>query len=1173
MTRNCRTPFEDSPRSIEHNRSHRGDSRKIQGLVNIFICSPYHVPTPNSNTYTEQQTNPSSRSRETAADRNVSNNSKTSSRKDVSFPGAAVGMAAGTTVRFGALTDVPEDSSALRLAVEYVNENDLVPNVTLAYTDIYNSTQTLAFFDMIRQGYPGHFYAATNADNRITDNRHTQFQVKATSPVSSGLSLPQLAPDATDPTLDNPLHFPMLLRMSWPDSVLGVTLVDLVEHFSWDHVSIFASNDDYGTHGLVDFKVIAGQKGWCSGTHGLVDFQLIAGQKGWSVGTHGLVDFQLIAGQKGWSVGTHGLVDFQLIAGQKGWSVGKGVKSAIAVCFWSVGTHGLVDFQLIAGQKGWSVHTMQSFDPTEDAADIDVTTQLQVIKSTGARIVVLHCLAPYARQILQESVSLGMTGAGWAWVVSDGVTGLHDASGGNGTVPEYLRGLHDASGGNGTVPEYLRGLVGPRPPAGNGSHGEAFLLKWSSADPAVYPGAGTDAIGPYTARWADAVLALAAALRNATELQNGTITPQPLDCACAGGPSQQWSDGQTMLQYLKQKTERYPSGCRQFTGTHLLRQRPDEQNKARAGPARATSPTGTAAQLGPKLNQATVVAMQVDTGGVTGRVRFTPTGARADAEYDIVNLREDGWQSAKRIQHGVFRIARGIGPTAGRIGRRHPTRVRAGTEGDAEYPVGWWDQAGGLTLLPAADVRFMGGAAEVEPFVSDLRGRHLRVVTVAAPGFVEVSDEDREGNLLAWLSAELGFTYELYEVADGEYGRYKQENASWTGMVGDVVAGTADMAAAIVSITSQRQDVGDFTLPFYSNGITLAMRKSQPSKSNWGFVKPFEGRLWATILLTALAVAVFQGVANFLTRKRDPETKAYVNPGRRFIWRDSGFWEHAWQSWVLLVQFSPDFLPRSLSGRTVTFFWGIGVLVAVSTYTANLAAFLTVSSAAPSISSPEDLLTQSEIAYGAVETYASGEQFLTTSTEPYHSLGIAMWVNRESVLVQSVAEGLAKARDENYALFTDSAELDYAVAMWVNRESVLVQSVAEGLAKARDENYALFTDSTELDYAVSRKPCDLKTVGRLFWQTGFGFFLPKDSPYVVEFNRAILRAEEEGVTGELDHKWIKSQECDGSDQSRLGSGVIGLEDMLGWIKSQECDSSDQSRLGSGVIGLEDMLGW
>ncbi|KAI8516501.1 hypothetical protein Bbelb_050820 [Branchiostoma belcheri] len=52
---------------------------------NVFIGTRH--PSPNSNTYTEQQTNPSSRSRETAADRNVSNNSKTSSRKDISFPG------------------------------------------------------------------------------------------------------------------------------------------------------------------------------------------------------------------------------------------------------------------------------------------------------------------------------------------------------------------------------------------------------------------------------------------------------------------------------------------------------------------------------------------------------------------------------------------------------------------------------------------------------------------------------------------------------------------------------------------------------------------------------------------------------------------------------------------------------------------------------------------------------------------------------------------------------------------------------------------------------------------------------------------------------------------------------------------------------------------------------
>ncbi|XP_066275122.1 glutamate receptor 2-like [Branchiostoma lanceolatum] len=258
-------------------------------------------------------------------------------------------------------------------------------------------------------------------------------------------------------------------------------------------------------------------------------------------------------------------------------------------------------------------------------------------------------------------------------------------------------------GGNGTVPEYLRGLVGPRPPASNGSHGEAFLQKWSSADPVAYPGAGTDVIGPYTARWADAVLALADALRNATE-HSVTITPQPLDCACAGGESQPWSDGPTMLQFIK----------------------------------------------------------QVDTGGVTGPIRFTSAGARADAKYHIVNLREDGWQT-----------------------------------------VGSWDLQGRLTILPGAEVRFAGGAAEVVPSVTDLSTRHLRAVTIAAPGFVEVSDADQEGNvltgnnrfkgfcmdLLAWMSSELGFTYELYAVADGEYGRYRDDTGAWTGMVGDVVDG------------------------------------------------------------------------------------------------------------------------------------------------------------------------------------------------------------------------------------------------------------------------------------------------------------------------------------------------------------------------------------------------
>eukprot|EP00058_Branchiostoma_floridae_P025694 XP_002611184.1 hypothetical protein BRAFLDRAFT_88417 [Branchiostoma floridae] len=589
---------------------------------------------------------------------------------------AAALVSANTTVRFGALSvsNFPAASSALRLAVEYVNENQLVPNVI------------------------------------------------ASSLVSTGLSLPQIAPEATDPTLGNSQQFPQLVRISWPDSVLSKALIDLLEHFGWDQMSIFVSNDAYGTHGLAVF-------------------------------------------------------------------------------------------QLIAGQKKWVIHTMQSFDPTENPADIEMRSQLRVIKQTGARIIVLHCQARYAAEILREASAMGMTGQGWAWVVSDGITGhAHDA--------------FKPTSGAARVPGYLQGLVGPVPPAARGRHSGAFLAKWRAADPATYPGAGEPDIG-------------------------------------------------------------------------------------------------------------------VQTDGVTGYIDFDSAAARVNAEYNIVNLKSGGWQK-----------------------------------------VGMWNLSSGLHMYPDEDVTLMGGATTVYPYVSDLSNRTLRVVTKAAPGFVMIADVAKDGknvsgndrfqgfcvDLFSWLSSQLGFRYEYYHVTDGHYGVYDSETGKWTGLVGDVLSGEADIAVSALSITSERQAVADFTLPIHDNGIALVMKKAQP--------------------------------------------------------RNSAVWT----------------------------------------------------------------------------------SFLTTTTEPYRSLGIAMLANKDAVLVDTDQEAFDKVRQGKYALFGDSALMDYE---------------------------------------VSHEPCDLQTIGRLFWQTGYGLLLPKNSKYTTEFNKAIVAAKEQGIYDELETKWIKSKECSGASKSALDSSVIGLQDMLG----------------------------
>lgn len=68
-------------------------------------------------------------------------------------------------------------------------------------------------------------------------------------------------------------------------------------------------------------------------------------------------------------------------------------------------------------------------------------------------------------------------------------------------------------------------------------------------------------------------------------------------------------------------------------------------------------------------------------------------------------------------------------------------------------------------------------------------------------------------------------------------------------------------------------------------------------------------------------------------------------------------------------------LCRSLSGRIVGGVWWFFTLIIISSYTANLAAFLTVERMVSPIESAEDLAKQTEIAYGTLDSGSTKEFF------------------------------------------------------------------------------------------------------------------------------------------------------------------------------------------------------
>lgn len=104
----------------------------------------------------------------------------------------------------------------------------------------------------------------------------------------------------------------------------------------------------------------------------------------------------------------------------------------------------------------------------------------------------------------------------------------------------------------------------------------------------------------------------------------------------------------------------------------------------------------------------------------------------------------------------------------------------------------------------------------------------------------------------------------------------------------------------------------------------------------------------------------------------------------------------AWFAVASLMQQTCDFSPRSLSGRIVGAVWWFFTLILISSYTANLAAYLTVERMATPINSPEDLAAQTDIQYGTLYQGATWDFFRVSNRAA--SLLLLCFVSMSSII-------------------------------------------------------------------------------------------------------------------------------------------------------------------------------
>uniref|UniRef100_A0A8D0GDU3 Glutamate receptor n=1 Tax=Sphenodon punctatus TaxID=8508 RepID=A0A8D0GDU3_SPHPU len=363
-------------------------------------------------------------------------------------------------------------------------------------------------------------------------------------------------------------------------------------------------------------------------------------------------------------------------------------------------------------------------------------------------------------------------------------------------------------------------------------------------------------------------------------------------------------------------------------------------------------------------------------------------------------------------------------------------------------------------------------------------------------------------DLAAEIAKHCGFKYKLTIVADGKYGARDSETKIWNGMVGELVYGKADIAIAPLTITLVREEVIDFSKPFMSLGISIMIKKPQKSKPGvFSFLDPLAYEIWMCIVFAYIGVSVVL----FLVSRFSPyewHTEEFED-GRETQSNEStnefGIFNSLWFSLGAFMQQGCDISPRSLSGRIVGGVWWFFTLIIISSYTANLAAFLTVERMVSPIESAEDLSKQTEIAYGTLDSGSTKEFFRRSKIAVFDKMWTYMKSAEPSVFVRTTAEGVARVR------------------------------------KSKGK-YAYLLESTMNEYIEQRKPCDTMKVGGNLDSKGYGIY-----NNVNAVNLAVLKLNEQGLLDKLKNKWWYDKgECgSGGGDSKEKTSALSLSNVAG----------------------------
>ncbi|XP_044051876.1 glutamate receptor ionotropic, delta-2 isoform X1 [Siniperca chuatsi] len=426
------------------------------------------------------------------------------------------------------------------------------------------------------------------------------------------------------------------------------------------------------------------------------------------------------------------------------------------------------------------------------------------------------------------------------------------------------------------------------------------------------------------------------------------------------------------------------------------------------------------------------------------------------------------------------------------------------------------DRGRGVSRLATWDpVHGLNGTLTDRKLENNMRGVVLRVVTVLEEPFVMVSEnvlgkpKKYQGfsiDVLDALSNYLGFKYEIYVAPDHKYGSL-QPDGLWNGLMGELVFKRADVGLSALTITPERESVVDFTTRYMDYSVGVLLRKAERTVDMFACLAPFDLSLWACIAGTVLLVGILVYLLNWLNPPRLPMGSV----------SSTTLYNSMWFVYGSFVQQGGEVPYTTLATRMMMGVWWMFALIVISSYTANLAAFLTITRIENSIQSLQDLSKQTDLPYGTVLDSAVYDQVRSKSMNPFE-------------------------RDPMYS------------QMWrmINRTGGgdnNVEESKEGIRKVKYGRFGFVWDAAVLEYVANNdEDCSFYSVSNNAPDRGYGIAMQHGSPYRDIFSQRILELQQNGDMDILKLKWWpKDSPCDlyGSVQTRQRGNALDIHSFAG----------------------------